>query len=177
MFKASFEKAPPKVIEYRSFKKFDEACFRSDLCRNLDCDFSDFETFSKTFENILDAHAPMKKRTIRGNQKPHITKALRKAIMVRTFYKNKAKTTGNTKFKALYRKQRNFIVNLNRKAKRKYFRDLGTSPNFWKSAKPYFSEKVQNHEKIFLLENSNTPNKLIDDEATIARIFNDYFVN
>ena len=173
MFKASFEKAPPKVIEYRSFKNFDEACFRSDLCRNFQCDFQDFEAFSNTFENILDTHAPLKKRTIRGNQKPHITKAVRKAIMVRTFYKNKAKATGNTKFKTLYRKQRNVIVNLNRKAKRKYFHDLGTSPNFWKSAKPYFSEKVQHHEKVFLLENS----KLIDDEATIARIFNNYYVN
>ena len=174
MFKASFKKAPPKIIEYRSFRKFDETCFRSDLSRNLDCDFSDFESFSNTFENILDAHAPMKKRTIRGNQKPHITKAVRKAIMVRSFYKNKANKTGNPFYKNLYRKQKNYIVNLNRKAKRKYFRDLGTSENFWKSAKPYFSKKVQHHEKIFLLDDSN---ELIDDEATIAETFNDYFVN
>ena len=70
--------------------------------------------------------------------------------------------------KALYQKQRNYIVNLNRKAKRKHFSDLGTTPNFWKSAKPYFSKKTQNHEKIFLLDDSN---KLIDNEASIAKKF------
>ena len=90
--------------------------------------------------------------------------------MVRSFYKNKANKTGNPFYKNLYRKQKNYIVNLNRKAKRKYFRDLGTSENFWKSAKPYFSKKVQHHEKIFLLDDSN---ELIDDEATIAETFND----
>ena len=85
MFKSSFKKAPPKIIEYRSFKNFDEECFRSDLSRNLDRDFSDFETFSNTFEDILNTHAPVKKRTVRGNQKPHMSKALRKAIMVRSY--------------------------------------------------------------------------------------------
>ena len=125
----------------------------------------------------LDAHAPMKKRTMRGNQKPHITKTMRKAIMVRSFYKNKANKTGSSYYKNLYRKQKNYIVNLNRKAKKKYFRDLETSEDFWKSAKPYFSKKVQHHEKIFLLDDSKKSNKLIDDEATIAQIFNDYFVN
>eukprot|EP00111_Clytia_hemisphaerica_P019496 TCONS_00057497-protein len=99
MFKASFKKSPPKIIEYRSFKNFDEKGFRSNLCRNLDCDFSDFETFITTFENILDDHAPMKKRTVRGNQKPHMSKTLRKAIMVRSYYKNKANKTGNPLYK------------------------------------------------------------------------------
>ena len=63
---------------------------------------------------------------------------------------------------------------MNRKARRNHFRDLGTSSDFWKSTKPLFSKKSQNLEKIFLLEDSN---KLIDDENTIAEIFNDYFVN
>ena len=174
MFKSSFKKAPPKVIEYRSFKNFDEASFRSDLSRNLNCEFSSFEEFSTIFETVLDNHAPKKKRTIRGNQQPHLTKSLRKAIMVRSALKNRANKTGNPRDKALYQKQRNYVVNLNRKAKRKHFSDLGTTSNFWKSAKPYFSKKTQNHEKIFLLDVSN---KLIDNEATIAKIFNDYFVN
>lgn len=94
--------------------------------------------------------------------------------MVRSRLKNKANKTGNPHVLSLYRKQRNHVVNLNRKAKRQHFRDLGTSSDFWKSTKTLFSKKSQNLEKIFLLDNSN---KLIEDETTIAEIFNDYFVN
>ena len=67
---------------------------------------------SEGFFQILDNHAPMKKRTVRGNQKPHMSKVLRKAIMVRSYYKNKANKTGNLLYKTLYRKQKNYVVNL-----------------------------------------------------------------
>ena len=85
-----------------------------------------------------------------------MTKALRKAIMVRSFLKNRAKT-GNPLDQNLYRRQKN----LNRKAKRNHYRDLGTSSDFWKSTKPFSSKKSQKLEKIFLLDDSN---RLIDDE-------------
>ena len=95
MFKSCFKKAPAQIIEYRSFKRFIREDFRSDLQDRIDSDFANFESFSNTFESVLDAHTPRKKRTIRGNQKPYITKALRKAIMVRSFLKNRANKTGN----------------------------------------------------------------------------------
>ena len=44
-------------------------------------DYSDFE---KKFVDTLNNYAPKKIKTFRGNQKPHIKKALRKAIMKRS---------------------------------------------------------------------------------------------
>ena len=49
--------------------------------------------FEKTFENILNANAPKKTKFLRGNQKPHVDKNLRKAIMKRSQLKNKANRT------------------------------------------------------------------------------------
>ena len=42
-----------------------------------------YKNFEKTFENVLDAHAPKKTKLLNGNHKPHISKSLRKAIMKR----------------------------------------------------------------------------------------------
>ena len=33
---------------------------------------------------MLDKHAPMKKKTLRANEKPYVTKAMRKVIMKRS---------------------------------------------------------------------------------------------
>ena len=43
-------------------------------------EYSDFE---KKFIDTLNKYAPRKIKTFRGNQKPHINKTLRKAIMKR----------------------------------------------------------------------------------------------
>ena len=45
--------------------------------------------------DTLSKHAPKKIKTFRGNQKPHINKTLRKAIMKRLQLKNNAKKTRN----------------------------------------------------------------------------------
>ena len=52
-----------------------------------------YGNFEKTFENVLNPHAPKKTKFLRGNQKPHVDKNLRKAIMKRSQLKNKAYRT------------------------------------------------------------------------------------
>ena len=52
-----------------------------------------YENFEKTFVNVLDAHAPKKTKVLRRNQKPHIDKNIRKAIMKRSKFENKANRT------------------------------------------------------------------------------------
>ena len=51
--------------------------------------------FEKTFENVINAHAPKKTKFLCGNQKPHVDKNIRKAIMKRSQLKNKANRTKN----------------------------------------------------------------------------------
>lgn len=175
MFKTTYMKLKPTVINYRSFKHFSSEMFRGDFSRAvMNLYKGDFVSLCNVLESVLDAHAPKKKRTIRGNQKPHLTKTLRKAIMLRSFYKRRANMTGDSLYLNLYKKQRNLVVNINRKAKENYFRDLGTSPLFWKSTKVYFSKSSSDHENILLRD---TNNNTIRDEGKIADIFNSFFVN
>ena len=44
---------------------------------------------------------------------------------------------------------------------------------FWKSIKPFFSDKASNSSKITLVEENN----IISDEEETANIMNDYFIN
>ena len=83
----------------------------------------DFPDFNKKFVDTLDKHASKKIKTFRGNQKPHINKALCKAanIMKRSQTKNKANKTLNAIDVSNYKKQRNCAVKLNNQCKRDHF--------------------------------------------------------
>ena len=115
-----------------------------------------YENFEKTFVNVLDAHAPRKTKVLRGNQKPHVDKNLRKAIMKRSKLKNKANRTKLQDDIAKYKKQRNLVVKLNRDSKLRYFDNIEISQNskpFWNERKPYFSNKYAHGDsKIILIE-------------------------
>ena len=65
-----------------------------------------------------------------------------------------------------------------RKTKKEYFNSLSikqVSNNklFWKSVKPFFSDKGSNSSKITLVEENN----IVSDEEEIANIMNNYFIN
>ena len=48
-----------------------------------------YQEFEKTFIEILNKHAPMKKKLVSGNQVPYMTKTLRKAIMRKSEWETK----------------------------------------------------------------------------------------
>ena len=70
----------PTVINYRNYKKYNENVFKSDLQEELqkidpsDLNYSSFET---AFDRVLDKHAPIKKKYVRANDKPLMTRSLR----------------------------------------------------------------------------------------------------
>ena len=79
---------------------------------------------------------------------------------------------------ANYKKQINFYVNLFRKTKTEYFqklnvKDLSDNRKFWKTIKPFFSNKGLNSNKLMLKEN----NRLITEEKELATVMNTFFVN
>ena len=45
---------------------------------------SNYAQFPELFENVLYKHASLKKRKVRDNQMPFMTKTLRQAIMLRS---------------------------------------------------------------------------------------------
>ena len=118
MLKTTYQKLPPKVIKYREWKFFDEYNFKFELARclqyNNDFNVNSYFNFEKVFKYVLDKHAPVKTKFLRGNNQPHVTKELRKPIMLRSKLKNKANRTKNALDLEQFRRQRNFVVTLNR---------------------------------------------------------------
>ena len=75
MLKSSFQKLPPKMIEYRLWKNFEHNLFRNDLSQSLGR-IDTYLDFEQTFTQIFDKNAPKKTKFLRGNNQPHLTKAL-----------------------------------------------------------------------------------------------------
>ena len=172
---------PPKVIQYRNYRKFDFAIFNNNLrkqTKNLNFSELDFATIRKIFMEILDKFAPLKKKYIRANHSKFVTKELSKAIMLRSKLRNQFLKTKTQESKLKYNKQRNLCVSITRKAKRSYYENLDLkeitdSKKFWATVKPLFSNKIKSTEYITLEENV----KVTSNDKELARIFNEFFVN
>ena len=177
MLKTTFTKFPPKKISYRCYKKFNEDLFLSDLKSSL-LNINNYTSFQKQFLHILQVHAPLKEKSIRGNNKPHVTKTLRKAIMLRSRLKNKANKSKLPDDILLFKKQRNLVVSLNRKEKKSHFSNIQptgtTCKDFWNFCKPYFSDKAGKPEERILLVNDK---KLVTNNRDVANAFNTFFTN
>ena len=76
-----------------------------------------YDDFNQFFTSILDQYASKKKNRIRGNQKPHIYKTLRKTIALRFKLKDWVYETKDPKDIRMYKKQRNLVASLNKEGK------------------------------------------------------------
>ena len=91
VMKCKFKKKDPKIINFRCYKNFDENLFRNELknaLRDTDKELN-YDYFKQAFVNILNIHAPMKKKFIRGNNAPFMNTTLSQAFMHRSKLKNK----------------------------------------------------------------------------------------
>ena len=113
--------------------------------------------FDQIFLNVLDKHAPMKRKLLRANHSFYISKPLRESIMRRShlekvYYKNKYEKS----FKA-YKKQKNFCSRLYKKERKRFFNNLNLSfvtdnKLFWKTIQPFFLNKVNYGSQIKFVE-------------------------
>ena len=91
--KSHFSRLKPRIIHYRSFKRFDKQKFIADV-KNANFSFEtddpneNYSALTNAFSLILEKHVPLIKKTVRGNHVPFITKDLRKAIYKRSKLKN-----------------------------------------------------------------------------------------
>ena len=118
--KLHFTRESSNTKYYRDYCKFDIDYFSSELSRQLDSTFSSFKEnedceelnkfsqFHRVFLNLLNFQAPLKKKILRSNNSPFMTKTLRKAIMIRSRLKNRFNKTRFDEIWTLYKTQRNF---------------------------------------------------------------------
>ena len=89
MLNKKISKGSTKTLFYRDYKKFEENKFARDLTHELqNIKNPSYSQFEKAFITVLDNHLPLKKKQLRFNHSPFMTKALRKAIMTRSRLKN-----------------------------------------------------------------------------------------
>ena len=98
-----------------------------------------------------------------------MAKALRKGIMKRSEFESKYVKNKTNKNLKSYKKPRNFCSKLYKKERKKYYEMLGLNnvtdnKQFWKTVKPFLSDKVTTFPKIFLVEKG----EIISDESKAA---------
>ena len=181
VLKRYFKKKDPISINYRNYKEFDEIQFRNDLLSQLELferENMDYDIFKDIFMTVLDKHAPMKNKMVRANNAPFMNKILSKAFMHRSKLKNNYNKNPTEENKILYKRQRNFSVNLLRKEKKKYYNNLDMkifqdNKKFWQTIKPLFSDKQHDIKRnIVIVEN----NSVISDNKEVAEKFNTFFI-
>ena len=96
-------------------------------------------------------------RILRCKNNPFMNKALQKAIMTGSRLKNKFHKNSSAKNWSIYKKQINFCLKLLRQTREKYFNKISVkkvsdNKTFWKSVKPFFSNKGLNSNNILLVE-------------------------
>ena len=126
--------------------------------------------------NLLDHHAPLKKKVLRANNEPYITKKLRKAIMKSSQLESIYRETLTEKSLKAYKKQKNYVSRLYKKERKTFFNSLNPSVvsdnrKFWKTVKLLFSSKGSYGNKIKLVENE----EIIDDDTKVAEELNNFF--
>ena len=93
------KKKKPKIVETRSLSRYDKELFRNDL-RQVDWPailnplFENpnamASAFQETFELILDMHAPLNKRRVRGDYAPWLNQSIRNLMRERDLAKRDA---------------------------------------------------------------------------------------
>ena len=182
VLKTHFRKLPPKVVTYRDFKKFENEKFMDSLKLTLNSQNVDYtknpQLFFELCRNELEHHAPRRKKYLRGNNKPFMTKELSKSTMGRKRLRSIFLKNTIVANKLAYTKQRRFCVSLLRKIKNEYFaklneKNITDNRKFWQTVKPFLSEKNKSREKITLVKNE----EIISDDVEVANTLNNYFLN
>ena len=177
MFRTTVDKFKPTKIKYRSYRNFDSSSFATNLQNSLSSDF--YDNFEASFVDVLNKHAPVKNKVLRANNKPFVNQVLKNAISKRSRLKNIANKTSNGEDILKYKRQRNYVTSLNRKTQKSHYKNLNpnniqSSKSFFKTFKPYFSNKYTHAEKLLLVTKEK---EILSDDKMIAEHFNEYFVH
>ena len=98
--------------------------------------------------------------------------------MKRTRLKNKLLKNRNNYNKKEFSKQRNYCVSVVRKSKKLHYSNLDEKKitddkTFWKTIKPFLSNKIVSREKVTLIEED----EIIESDINTAQILNTSFSN
>ena len=185
VLKAGVVKAQPRIIEYRSYKQFDINAFIKDL-ENVPWHIIENEqnvndalfTWNKLFTDIVDEHAPIKKRRVKGVPLPWMNNKLSEMMKDRDYHHRKAIKSSCTYQWQLYKRLRNLVNREVKLAKSTYYCNLiqeaqGNASGLWKAV----NEASSRNQK------SSVPQCIITDGVqhstpkSIASTLNSFFAS
>ena len=134
-----------------------------------------YETFEEEVLKVLNKHATLKKKFIRANHVPYMTKNLREAIMKRSELENRYISNSTIENMNKYKNHKNFCSKLYKKERKKFFsqldiKNITNNKLFWKTMKPFLSEKCTYASNVSLVRND-----VISDVQELADTFNNFF--
>ena len=111
--------------------------------------------------------------------------------MKRSRLRNKFLNTKSDIDRKAYNKQRNLCASLIRSEKKNFFSNVNTSDitdnkTFWKTVKPFFTDKIKTKSKIRLIgknivsqegQKKIVSEKIITEDQAVADVFNKFFIN
>ena len=173
-----------KTVMYRSYKKFDATNFANDMSMvpfhvsQIFEDVSDqYWCVTQLYSEVLNDHAPEKKRVIKSTQVPYMNSELRKQMYRRSMARNKYLRSRDHHTWDAYTAERNKTTNMRRQAIRSYFVQKCTNmsrPNdFWDCVKPLMSAGSKHRQDIILQEDQH----IITDHGEVCEILNKFFTS
>ena len=196
VMKVFYKKQKTNIVTYRNYKHFSNEAFMLDIKNSIiqmtsENNDLEFDRFKTALDEAFQTHAPIKKRYIRANQAPFINKKINKEIMKRSRLRSKFLNTKSDIDRKAYNKQRNLSVSLIRSEKKNFFSNINTSDitdnkTFWKTVKPFFTDKIKTNSKITLIEKNIVSQdsqekivseKIITEDQAVAEVFNKFFIN
>ena len=177
----------PRVVHYRSFKKFNDESYINDLktapfhVSQIFDDVDDELWFHNTLLlQVIDNNAPWKQKTVKHKQLPYMNNNLRKAINVKAALRRKFQRSKCQLSWQNFKNQRNLVNKLKRSSLRKYFdencnTEKSKGKHFWEVVKPFMTNKNKNsnNQNIILYDN----NALVSRPIDVSNVFNKFFTN
>ena len=174
-------------IWYRSYKKFDEEYFKRDIATapyhvgEIFHDLDDKFWYRKSLiDDIINEHAPLKRKKPVARPVPFINASLRKACHKKSMARNKYFRQGRTQILwEKYRKSRNHASKVKKTSMKNYFewrkeKVTHSSTNFWDTVKPFLTDKIKNSNNFISLRLGD---KIINDPVTVCDEFNEFSAN
>ena len=173
------------TISYRNFKHFDADSFRNDISLQ---DWDYIKTFGdpnqmwhawKTiFYNVVDRHAPLRTKRVRGSKAPWITTELKQLMHQRDVLKIKAIQSKNPQDWSAFKKARNTVNNDIRRAKENHYKTaLCENEKNLKRTWSIINEITSRKQTLSLVKEVKCNDKTFTDPNQICEVFNEHFAS
>ena len=182
VLKGGVPKTPFRIIEYRSYKKFNKEQFCSDLkempwneLNSIGCIDEAATHWESLFNRVADKHAPIKKQRVKGFKTPWVTNEVLQLRRERNYHQSKGRKTRSLYHWQMYRSLRNHINRLEKRLKSEHFckmidENKNDSSRMWKSLKDALPRSANHSVSVI-----KSGKKVLSKPVQVAEVFNKHF--